>query len=94
MGAIKAVGHACLNVTWLSLLAAAEVLDAPVLWLYAFDKEYWLVWPRRAMLLVPPAEVDAAMERSPRQEAELYLLMPNGELSGTHKLSSSRFAAV
>ena len=75
--------------TWHFLVAATEPLDAPVLWLYAYDKEYWLVWPRQAMVLVPPAKLDVAMERLPRQEAELHLLMPTGELSETHKLSSA-----
>ena len=85
--------HVCCTLTWRCWVAATEPLDAPVLWLYAYDKEYWLVWLRQPMVLVPPAEVDVSAERLPRQEAELYLLMPNGEFSESHKLKSSCLAA-
>ena len=62
------------------MVAVSEMPDAPVLWLYAYDKEYWLVWPRQVMVLVPPAQIDGNTDRLPGQEAELYmyLLMPDG----------------
>lgn len=53
-----------MTTTWFAAVPAA---GAPILWLYAFDKEYWLVWPRQAMVLVPPAQIDVA-ERSTGQE--------------------------
>ena len=49
-----------------------------MLWLYAYDEEYRLVWPRQVMVLVPPAQIDGTTYRLPGQEAELYLLMLNG----------------